>query len=129
MRGRVAWLLVLVAGCGRGSDDVRRFTSNTGTFTVEMRFLPTPVPLNEPFTVDFNMTAKPADRSTMTVEVDARMPAHFHGMTRVPKVTRQADGSWRAEGMRFHMPGRWEIHVDVTRNGVTERAQTDVILK
>ena len=25
--------------------------------------------------------------------------------------------------MLFHMPGYWEIHVDITRDEVTERAQ------
>ncbi|HVR85091.1 MAG TPA: hypothetical protein VMU54_12315 [Planctomycetota bacterium] len=61
--------------------------------------------------------------------MDARMPAHFHGMNRVPKVTQQADGIFVAEGLLFHMPGHWELYFDITQGGKTERAQVDVELK
>jgi len=32
-------------------------------------------------------------------------------------------------GLRFHMPGRWELYFDVTRDGVLERAQIDLELE
>ena len=41
--------------------------------------------------------------------VDAQMPEHRHGMNYRPSVTRLAPGRWRAEGLMFHMPGRWEL--------------------
>ena len=43
------------------------------------------------------------------VAVDAWMPEHRHGMNYRPTVTRLAPGRWRAEGLMFHMPGRWEL--------------------
>jgi hypothetical protein len=30
--------------------------------------------------------------------------------------------------MLFHMPGRWEIHCDITHGAVTERAQIEIVL-
>jgi cytochrome c peroxidase len=44
-----------------------------------------------------------------TLKVDAHMPAHRHGMNYAPKVTALGPGRWRAEGLLFHMPGRWEL--------------------
>jgi hypothetical protein len=94
--------------------------------------VPAPIPMNAPFalrfSVDPKVAGKPGD-SPIGVEVDARMPAHFHGMNRVPKVVRRPDGSYEVEGMLFHMPGHWELYFDITREGRTERAQVDVDLK
>jgi hypothetical protein len=56
------------------------------------------------------------------------MPAHFHGMNRVAKMSR-AGSAWKAEGLVFHMPGHWELYIDITQGGSTERAQIDVDLK
>ena len=37
------------------------------------------------------------------------MPEHRHGMNYKPEVKRLAPGRWRAEGLMFHMPGKWEF--------------------
>lgn len=42
------------------------------------------------------------------------MPAHGHGMTVKPQVTRRMDdGSFLIEGMKFHMGGEWQLMVGV----------------
>lgn len=86
---------------------------------------PNPIRLNDTFTLTLHV-ATAADRTRPTegvvVAVDADMPEHGHGMTTIPRVTRGPDGLYHVEGMRFHMSGYWEIYVDVTRDGVTERA-------
>jgi hypothetical protein len=123
-----AALVALLAACGAESAPrpaVHKFSSNAGKFQVALQSRPSPIPMNEPFDVSFTVT--PAEG--IGVEVDARMPAHFHGMNRTAKLSRQPDGSWKAEGLLFHMPGHWELYVDITRGGVTERAQMDVDLK
>jgi hypothetical protein len=48
-------------------------------------------------------------------------------MNRVPEVTRAGDG-FLVGGMLFHMPGRWELYLDVTEGALTERAQLEVLL-
>jgi hypothetical protein len=45
--------------------------------------------------------------------VDAHMPEHRHGMNYRPSLKQLAPGRWRAEGLLFHMPGRWELVFDV----------------
>ncbi|HVE39865.1 MAG TPA: FixH family protein [Planctomycetota bacterium] len=126
-------LLFGAAGCdqapaGRGRD-VRTFDSNGGKYTIELTTSPSPIATNQPFDVAVTVTPKSGPAADLDVQVDARMPAHFHGMNRVAKVTRGSGNSWKAEGLLFHMPGHWELYVDVTQGGATERAQLDVDLK
>ncbi|MEX0975989.1 MAG: FixH family protein [Woeseia sp.] len=48
------------------------------------------------------------------LSVDGGMPEHDHGLPTQPRVTRYlGDGKYLLEGMRFHMPGDWEILVSI----------------
>jgi hypothetical protein len=64
----------------------------------------------------------------VALAVDAAMPQHGHGMNRRPLVQSTPDGGFLVEGMYFHMTGRWELYLDVTRGAWTERAQCTVEL-
>jgi hypothetical protein len=122
-----------LAGCdassGRGDGDKKTFESNGGRYTVELQTTPAPIVVNQPFDVTIRVTPKSAAAGAVEVFVDARMPAHFHGMNRMPKLSRVAGNTWKAEGLLFHMSGHWELYVDITQGGATERAQLDVDLK
>ena len=59
----------------------------------------------------------PAD-ATLT-RVDATMPEHRHGMNYRPSIQQLGPGLWRAEGLMFHMPGLWEMRLDVQSGGAT----------
>ena len=39
------------------------------------------------------------------------------------------EGQFRAEGMLFHMEGRWELYFDITDGPMTERGQAEVFLE
>lgn len=124
--------VLLLAGCGEASRSSREVKSNAGTYVVAYTPTPDPVPMNQLFDLAFTLkstkTGAPPSPAP-AVEVDARMPAHGHGMNRVPKLSKLADGSYKVEGMLFHMPGHWEFYVDIAAGGVTERAQFDIDLK
>ncbi len=62
------------------------------------------------------------------VRVDATMPEHRHGMNYRPSLTPLGDGRWRAEGLMFHMPGKWELRLDVRAAGRTETLLTPITL-
>lgn len=128
MRAALAAALLLLSACGRPAPPPRGLVmkSNAGAYAVTVETLPAQIPLNAPF--DLRITVAPSTPD-LAVDVDARMPEHFHGMNRVPRITREADGSFKAEGLLFHMPGLWELAVDVTRGVWTERAQADIVLK
>lgn len=59
------------------------------------------------------------------LRVDADMPAHRHGMNYRTTVQWSPDGQWRADGLLWHMPGRWRIVLDVqTAQGPRRLTQT-----
>lgn len=50
--------------------------------------------------------------------VEGGMPEHDHGLPTRPRVTRYlGDGQYLLEGMRFHMPGAWEIQIAIDALG------------
>ena len=51
------------------------------------------------------------------LSVDADMPAHRHGMNYQPTLQRQDDGRFTAQGLLFHMPGRWRVRLEVEVQG------------
>ena len=44
-----------------------------------------------------------------SLKVDASMPEHRHGMNYAPTVKKLGPGRWQAEGLMFHMPGKWQF--------------------
>ena len=126
----IALLAAFPAGCDSPAPPAKRqVDSNGGGYTVTFESTPTPIPMNDVFDLRFTVVPKSGSSQGLAVQVDARMPAHGHGMNRVPKLTAQPDGSYKAEGMLFHMPGHWELYFDIAQAGKTERAQFDVDLK
>ncbi|MBM4442165.1 MAG: hypothetical protein FJ027_17245 [Candidatus Rokubacteria bacterium] len=60
--------------------------------------------------------------------VDADMPAHRHGMNYRATVATKAPGRYVAEGLLFHMPGRWRLLFDVEHAGRRARLASDVVV-
>ena len=75
---------------------------------VSFRLAPAPLPLNAPFAVEFTICAKDGSAGPPP-KLDAWMPAHRHGMNYRPKLSVIGPGQYRADGLLFHMPGRWEL--------------------
>lgn len=114
-----------------GWRDHARFVSNGGEYVLFV----TPDPRTFPDNEAFSFVVHVCDASGMesiardiALSVDAAMPQHGHGMNRRPIVQSTPDGGFTVEGMYFHMTGRWELYLDVTRGAWTERAQCSVEL-
>lgn len=56
-----------------------------------------------------------------SLRLDAWMPEHRHGMNYKPAVKPLGGGRYRAEGLLFHMPGRWEFLFELRAAGETVR--------
>lgn len=76
-----------------------------------------PIAVGRHFAIDVRV----CPRDASLVAVDATMPEHRHGMNYRPSVRALGDGRWRAEGLMFHMPGRWALRLDVQAAGRSER--------
>jgi hypothetical protein len=80
------------------------------------------------FAVEAVICAQPPAAVT-TVRVDAQMPEHRHGMNYRPRVSARGDGLYVAEGLLFHMRGRWHLLFDVERGGRTEHLEAEIDLE
>lgn len=61
-----------------------------------------------------------------TIEVVGGMPEHDHGLPTQPKITAEiATGQYLLEGVRFHMPGKWQLDIEISYASTTEMATID----
>jgi hypothetical protein len=75
---------------------------------------PAKVVVGKPFAVDLVVCPKEPGAKIDELRVDAHMPEHRHGMNYKASVKPQSEaGHYRAEGLMFHMPGKWEFLFDV----------------
>lgn len=64
-----------------------------------------------------------------TIKVDGGMAAHDHGLATAPRVTDYlGEGSYLLQGMRFHMPGEWQLELTIRVNDSTYSASMAVEL-
>ena len=108
------------APCGSALTGTTRTIDGT-RYTVVFKTVPAPVKVGTHFAVDFAVCPRAPVDVPSAVRVDANMPAHRHGMNYRPIVTAKSSELFRAEGLLFHMPGRWDLTFDVEGGGRTER--------
>src|SRR2546423_15401339 len=72
-----------------------------------LSYLPTQIGVGAHFSLDIATCSKPGNPEAESLKVDAQMPEHRHGMNYAPKVIKTGPQRWRAEGLMFHMPGKW----------------------
>jgi sugar lactone lactonase YvrE len=125
--------LTPVAAAADAPAALPRSVCSTGsTYAVETVKAPDPIPVGELFDLELMVregcrSARPAEG--IQLEVDATMPGHGHGMNTAARVSPLGPGRFLVTGLRFHMPGRWEVDFDVMRGGAVERAQVEVGLE
>jgi hypothetical protein len=75
----------------------------------------TPAPINQLHTWQVKLaspTGVPVAHAQL--HVDGGMPQHGHGLPTRPQVTQERpDGAYLIEGMKFSMPGWWEIKLAI----------------
>jgi len=106
--------------CGAALAGTRR-TVEDSRYTIAYVTAPDPVVVGAHFVVDFVVCPRGGAPAAQSVRIDAAMPEHGHGMNYRPGVTTTAPGVYRAEGMLFHMPGRWDLAFDVVAGSRTDR--------
>jgi cytochrome c peroxidase len=91
-------------------------------------FKPESIDVAKLFALDIAACAKPGHALPETLKVDAHMPEHRHGMNYAPALKALGPGRWRAEGLMFHMPGRWELVFELRGEGSTDRIASTYVL-
>ncbi|MEO8753901.1 MAG: hypothetical protein ABI624_14625 [Casimicrobiaceae bacterium] len=123
-----AWLAasaVAAQSCGDALVGVRRIVENSH-YIVAYVTQPDPIVAGNHFVVDFAVCPRESAKLPQSVRVDANMPDHKHGMNYRPGVTVIRAGTYRAEGLLFHMPGRWDLTFDVVAGNTTERLASTI---
>jgi hypothetical protein len=106
--------------CGDALRGERR-TIESGRYAIAYVTEPAPIAVGRHFVVDFVVCPRPDAPAPQVVRVDANMPEHRHGMNYRAAVVRTPTGVYRAEGMLFHMPGRWDLTFDIVAGNRTDR--------
>ena len=124
----------LMAACGTGAaacvPDLpgggRKLES--ARYTLMYRALPEKIPMGRHFSLELAVCANAGAPRPESVTVDAWMPDHRHGMNYKTSIKPAPGGRYRADGLLFHMPGRWELIFEMRAAGRTDRlTQSEVI--
>lgn len=106
-------------------------------YVIAYRAQPAKIEVGKHFALDIVTCAKGAAPVPVGVAVDAFMPEHGHGMNYKAvvkpagdaKAAKAAGAHFRADGLMFHMPGRWDLYFDVQSAGGTERLTRSIVLE
>jgi hypothetical protein len=114
--------------CVAGLEGAGTRRAAAGEVTVLFRLDPLAIALSEPFGVDL-AACDGAGRALEIVRIDAQMPEHRHGMNYEPSLRVEAGGRARADGLLFHMPGRWQFTFDVKDGAAIRQLTADYMLE
>ena len=114
------------AGCADPLDAPNALSVESDGVRVAFVPRPLPIPVGEHFGIDFVVCIGDVARSDARLQVDADMPAHRHGMNYRASIAPLPGGVFHAEGLMFHMPGRWRLLFDVELGGRTLRLAREI---
>jgi len=98
-------------------------------YVVTYRTKPDKIAVGQHFSMDLGVCPKRGQAAPESLRVDAQMPEHRHGMNYKTTVKPADGGRYQAEGLMFHMPGRWEFIFEVRGGGKTDRVTRSVMLE
>ena len=96
---------------------------------IAWRAQPQPIAIGKPFSVEFEVCPRGASTAIDRLQVDAWMPEHQHGMNYRPSLTGRPTTLMRADGLVFHMPGRWQLVFEMQADGRPLRLTQDLMVR
>ena len=93
----------------------------SGDWVLSYRTRPDKIDVGRHFAVEIGICARDGSVEPQRLVVDAHMPEHRHGMNYRLSLVREGAGRYRADGLMFHMPGRWEFLFELHAAGRIER--------
>jgi YtkA-like len=127
-----AGMLCPVAGfaaptCGADLRGAQRMESDH--YVLAYRTLPATPVIGRHFAVEMAACPKGDALPPASVAVDAYMPEHGHGMNYKAAVKPTGNAHYRADGLMFHMPGRWDLIFYLQSGDKTERLTRSIALE
>ena len=120
-------MLLLAVGGNSASAEALEFDAQPsvfGIYNVAARSLLDPIAINRMHSWELTITTSDgAPVAGAKLEISGGMPVHDHGLPTAPKVTKDFNnGTYLIEGIKFHMPGDWELVVDIQTPRGNDRA-------
>lgn len=105
--------------------------SELGVFKVSFQSSQPVGKINEIFSWTVHVeTAAGTPVEEAEIAIHTSMPQHGHGMPTEPRVTQNlGQGDYLLEGLKYSMPGWWEITLDITANGKNDLVTFNQVLK
>jgi hypothetical protein len=112
------------------SDGSTPVDSEQGLFKVSYRSSLEPIVINEMHEWVLHVSTPDGQAvDDASISIAGGMPAHNHGLPTNPQVTENlGNGSYRVEGLRFHMRGDWEIVIDISAGEQADRVRIAIRL-
>ena len=134
LSGALSWtLLWLFAGAAQACvADLPGATAKkleSARYGLAYRTQPEKISVGKHFAVELALCADQGAALPESVKVDAHMPEHRHGMNYKTSVSALPGGRFRAEGLMFHMAGRWEFVFEVRAAGKTDRLTQSILVE
>jgi hypothetical protein len=106
-----------------------RLTQN-GSFRVTIASADQPVPLHKIHRWSVRLTDQAGRPVTgATFKISGGMPQHGHGLPTAPTAQPGAsDGAYVIKGVKFSMDGWWELKLQITAAGVTDKVTFNIVL-
>jgi hypothetical protein len=107
--------------CGGGLPEAARQRVTEQGYTLAYAPSRFPIPVSEHFSLALQLCPDVGKPLPDVLVVDADMPLHRHGMNYRATVKHLGQGRYRADGLMFHMPGRWRVLFDLRVGSSTVR--------
>lgn len=98
-------------------------------YVLAWRAAPAKIEIGSHFAVEAVVCPNRGYPAVTALGVDAEMPEHRHGMNYRATVVAVGGGRFLAEGLMFHMPGRWRLLFDVAAGPRRERLAQEVVVE
>jgi hypothetical protein len=122
----VAGLALPAFACPTTQEGFRRLASADAE--VAYRWEPAELKVGQFFTAEAVACRAPGPEPVDAILIDATMPAHGHGMNYRPAAVRAAPGHYRFTGLMLHMPGTWQVTIDLVQGAKRTRLTHEVKL-
>lgn len=100
--------------------------SEDGKYQVTLYSNAFPLPMNKIHSWTVKVTTpdgKPVEGATLRIH--GGMPAHRHGFPTTPRVKKYlGNGEYRIDGVKFSMPGHWEMRINIKQEDILIRDRT-----
>ncbi len=97
-------------------------------YRLSYRTVPEKIVIGQHFAIEFVVCPRDGQPTPESVRIDATMPEHRHGMNYKPSIKLAGGGRYVAEGLLFHMAGRWEMVFEVRGAGKVDRLTRDHVM-